>query len=435
MALCTFDNGVNQGGTGDNAYEDNTNWFDGAKPANGDSIAIEADCICSTDESAAVLSVAHSDVDNNATLTMATGGVIYVQDVNFYVRAGAEIEFNGGTIRMIRTTGAVGILHVYGTITTTANGGTIQTETNGVASGGVSIAAGCSVSGFSSAVRLLIDSSVGAAGCRVIVSDRASLKHVEINSASECTGGLFSLCEDVVAYNCGSAFNTTYGYMILRDCAAYGNSTGVNVWTGVIDAYNCEFGVGGINTTSDVRNHADKGVLRTYNCKFDSTTLLANSEDGIRWTSTAHDQDPDAWLQYQGRGHSAEPEFGAGAQGGTGTAVKCISSANCAADEPSRFRRLVGVIPIDSASDTHIDATLYIKGTNLKTAVLRIDPDGIFGTTQAYNETADGNWNQRTIPQYTLSGAAIGKVCVPIYLDITGASETWYYDTLAYTLS
>jgi len=435
MALCIFDNGVNQGGTGDNAYEDDTNWFDGAKPGNGDYISIEANCTCSTDESTNVLSGGVSHITNGNTLTITTGGKIYQGGaVEFHSDTGATFAFDGGLFRNGSSTN----LCTYGAVTCTTNGGTIE-----IADGKTWILNVGTVITGNPAARLLVKAISGTAYI-LSATTGATHKHVELEGVQ-----LQPNTELPVSFEDFDVHDTAQGMcpkdnvvVFIRNSWFHGctdgmyfeSGSGSFVFTNVVFGKDAT-GNADANTT-DLRTYkGTPGKITCNNCAFASTTNINADQYGGEIIANAYNQDPDNWRHYQGyQGHSAQPEFGDGAQGASGTAVKCISSAGCADTEIHRFRRLVATIPINTASKTEIDATLYIKGENTKTTVIRIDPDEIFGTEQHYDETADGNWHQRTIPTYTVSGS-IGKVCVPIYIDITGASETWYYDTLEYILS
>jgi len=436
--LCTFDNGA-----GGNTWETALNWDVGHAPVSGDWVSIEADCTCSTDESANVLSGGASQITAGNTLTIATNGNVYVQNQNLTIAATATLAFTGGNLRLTSTGGQF-YLYLYGGITADATANS-KIECSASGDGGVRIQwkADASIAA-NAANRLEIEGDTGASVARHDVNSfNAVVQNVNMHGQSRFYCDKTVALENCLIHDSTSGEGAIHdsGYVSARDCWFYGNTYGMEI-SGIVDCENCVFGENeaagaDANTSGDLlvaALHGGRG--RFNNCKLSSATELvfASANVPADIVMNAYDQDVDDWKEYQGIGHYATREVGAGAQGGSGTAVALVSHANCAAGDRSMFRRLVATIPLDTSSKTKIDATLYIKGTNAKTAVLRIDPDGIFGTTQAYNETADGNWNQRTIPQYTVSGS-IGKVCVPIYLDITGASETWYYDTLEYTLS
>jgi len=456
MAAKTFDNLGNGSGT----WEDGTDWDPVGVPADGDSIVIAANCNVTTnykvDRTFIQLTVNNGvtlTVDNGAdlkfdtntcdfsgNLTVKAGGTITFEDIT-ELETNGLVTLDGGTVEIVETDASLITWEAKGTgIVGTANGGTIKLVAATLDKAKF-LLTNVSITGDSNC-RIIVDGDSGASAGYVVSGGVAEFSYVDFDGTSHVappSKGTASF-DHCLFHNMGTVFELDEQFLFVRDSFIYSNTNGLKTldpsW---VEFNNVVFGktqgaVGAENEGYDV--DIDKLFGTFHNCELASTTAIQS--DGSSWRSlsfTSYDQDETDWLHYQGRGHLALPEFGAGAQGGAGTAVKCVTSANAADTDISRFRRLVGFIPA-----THGDilaVTLYIKGTNATTAKLRIDPDSIYGTTQVWNETADGNWNQRTIPNYTVnvSGGAGTKVCIPIYLDMYGASETWYYDTLDWTVS
>lgn len=440
------------------------------QPSAADTIFIEKDCTTNADHSATVF--ADLQVDAGKTLTVAsggdirfdtaatnidgkitlpTGGNIRFTNILTDVVSGGEIELDGGTLEIYNTAGGNSGLkiNVGATMTGTANVGNVG--------GDVVVNTTTTLKPRNE----LKGDIIGTAGARIVLNGAAgtqktwwgifgnvSVENVDFDQWSRLQFvvgiGLHMDVSNCLFHGANGDlpgdfwFESNSPLVTFRSCYIY-FTAGLSTLRDMVSArfFDCVFGetegaAPAANTQDLISYWAH---LNFHNCLFSSPTFLGSDTTGGELISTSHDQDERDWRHYQNVGHYALPEFGAGAQGGSGAAVKCLTSSLAADTNGERFRRLVAVIPA-----THgdlIDVTLYIKGTASNTAVLRIDPDSIYGTTQAYNETADGAWNQRTIPQYTVnvSGGAGTKVAIPIYLDMTGASETWYYDTLDWTIS
>lgn len=459
MAVKTFDN---QGGAGDGTWAGNggANWDPVNVPIDNDTIVIAADCNVSTNYSG--LTFEQLTVNGGKTLTIAsgadirfdtnnsdftgdlvieTGGIIYFTDI-LELETNGTVTFDGGTLVITETDSSSTRWEVRGTgIVSTANGGTIKLVCDTINLAALFFNDG-TLTG-NSASRIIVDGDSGLAKGTVTLRVNQNVTNVDFDGVSkvQLLGVTIPISLDnCLFHNCDSALPLDEDWLILSDSWVYDNTNGITVLDlSHVDLRNVVFGENEAagsapNSGFDLGINSLTGQL--HNCKLSSTTPISGGGSaGTALSMTSYDQDETDWREYQGRGHLAQPEFGAGAQGGSGTAVKCTASANAADTDTSRFLRLVAVIPA-----THgdvIDATLYLKGTNLETSQLHIDPDGVYGITQVWNETADGSFNQRTIPSYTVSvsGGAGTKVAVPIYLDITGANEVWYYDTLDWTIS
>jgi hypothetical protein len=460
MAVKTFDNLGNGSGT----WEDGTDWDPVNVPVDNDTIVINENCSVSTDYSDRTfedLDVANgktltvqnggdvrfdtaANVSLLGSLTIETGGNAYFTDCGYLRSTGGTITLDGGTLWIVETDNTVMYLELRGgtTVVGTANGGTIKLSAANLQKAYIyANQTGANIIG-DSGNRLVIE-DVGAAKSYLNLSDTNILvQNIEFDGLYEirAEGAAFDNC---LVHSGTDGLVATREKLTIRDSFIYGNS-GIGLKSFSVtqyayaDLHNVVFGetagaVGSDNVGGDI--DLDSLAGHAHNCKLSSTIPFAAQTATANLTFDSYDQDEADWRQYQGAGHLAQAESGAGAQGGSGTAVKCVSSASCADNDYARFRRLVAVIPA-----THgdlIDVTLQTRGTNTKTATLRIDPDGIYGATQSLGITADGTWNLRTIPQYTvnLSGGAGAMAGIPIYLDMTGASETWFYDTLDWTIT
>jgi hypothetical protein len=463
MAVNRFLNGV-----GGNTWETAGNWDLGHVPIDNETIRISVNCNVSTDysdrtfegltvDAAVTLTVASggdirfdtaASVSLTGSLTIETGGNAYFTDCGYLRSTGGTITLDGGTLWIVETDNSLMYLDARGNgIVGTANGGTIKlSATNALK---VYIASNAQNYIGNSGNRLVVEGDAGAQTTYANFVTTTRLENIDFDSLSYLQLGPVAI-DNCLIHGGTDGVRAVRSRLHIRNTFIYGHSgyglkSISNAQYAYVRLHKVVFGetegqVGSENTTADIDLPGLAGV--GHDCKLASTTPVSFSGGplaGTNFSFTSYDQDEADWRDYQDLEHYAQAESGAGAQGGSGTAVKCVSSASAADNNWARFRRLVAVIPA-----THgdlIDATLYIKGTNTKTATLRatlrIDPDSIYGTTQSYAETADGNWNQRTIPQYTvnLSGGVGAQAAIPIYLDMTGASETWYYDTLDWTIS
>lgn len=459
MAVKTFDN---QGGAGDGTWAGNggANWDPVNVPIDNDTVVIAADCSVSTNysgrtfeqltvNSGKTLTIASGgDIrfDTNVSdftgdLTIETGGIIYFTDI-LELETNGVVSLDGGTIVITEADSSPIRWEVRGTgIVSTANGGTIKLVCSVINLATLFFNDGALTG--NSASRIIVDGDSGLAKGLVSLLGNQNVTNVDFDGVSKIdlpgVSTPISL-DNCLFHNCDSVFPLDEDWLIISNSWIYSNTNGITVEDlSHIDLRNVVFGENEAagsaeNTGFDIELNSLTGQM--HNCKLSSTTPISiGGSELTTVTMTSYDQDETDWREYQGRGHLAQPEFDGGPAGAGDTAVKCTASASAADNNGSRFLRLVAVIPA-----THgdvIDVTLYLKGTNLDTSKLHIDPDGVYGTTQVWNETADGSYNQRTIPSYTVSvsGGAGTKVSVPIYLDITGANEVWYYDTLDWTIS
>lgn len=458
--MATFDN---QGGLGDGTWEDANNWEPVGVPGNGAVVTIDADCVVSTDYSA--IAFAGFTINAGKTLTPSTGAIIrFYNSANVY----GTVDLDGGEIRFVHSgSGAADTFHIRpgGKMVGT---GTFSFDVAGVGKAYISIW----YTGY-----ILADSAYSIAitnigfvqgGVIQMYGEGAYIKWVDIQDCMRIyyTRGIGKLigCKIHATTETpyGTGFWSTAGaWLIAEDCYIYNVERGITGSgnQGRLILRNCVFGKDELGNaapnTSDIRFYRDSSFsLYCYNVEFASTLFLSVNQVGglggrlcfFEFRSNVHDKDPEQWYHYEGQItiqgaysevtasiNRAMPELGAGAQGGSGTAVKCMTSPYAATGPGLEYMRLVAVIP---ASDGDvIDATLYIKGTDTKTCTIYIDPFGMFGTTQSYAETADGNWNQRTIPQYTANTGGGEKIAVPIYIKFDGATETWFYDSLGWQIT
>ena len=96
-------------------------------------------------------------------------------------------------------------------------------------------------------------------------------------------------------------------------------------------------------------------------------------------------------------------------------------------------------VPNTTVLFTLKDSVGAIKGTATKTCRLYVDPESHYGTgtdsSGDADETADGSYQTVTAAQYTVNTAADDTMGIPVVVRFTGASETWYIDTLSVTVS
>lgn len=444
--LCTFDN---NGGAGDGMWDTATNW-DGVVPneipEDGDWVKISANCTCDTDESAAVLSGGNSVVDADMTLTMATGGHIKFQDRDTTVAATAVLAFDGGTITQKATTTTARYLRLA-IVTCTANGGTINLPSDTAEKSYLYIATvSASIVGHSSN-RIIVDGSGGTSWGYVYIytSDGAVIRSFEFKNMNRI---LCSTCDGVLFDDCiMHTFRGTYG-MRFTSCQAqfkdsYIYNAGSAIANGAImleysdvHAYDLVLGKDELENSSanGTDLYAGRGAgFIGRNCSLASATpvgIVSGNNCRIAIVSTGHNQVKDAFKCWYGRGHTVETE----ASGQAGNGMKLVSNVVATDTDFSRLRYLIGTIPATHGNT--INVTVYVKGTTGKTCTLRIDPESIYGTTQEKSVAGStGNWVQETIPQYTVNTEAGLKHAIPVYIDVVGASETWYVDTFAATVT
>jgi len=412
-----------------------------AKPVDTDWIKISANCLCTTDESANVLRGGDSVVDAGVTVTMATGGHIKVQDRALTFDATAVLAFDGGTITFKHVATAKNFYVKM--ITGTVNAGTINLPSNSLGAACLrSTVAGTSWIGNSVAHRIKIDGSGGTSLGRVyfVYTHGSVYSYLEFMNLSYTTADGRGLLFDGVIFH---DFPSGYDFMTLnsavvclRNCYFYNagvSVTALRLSGSHVEIINTVFGkneVGGASANGVDICNASFGRVSAINSIFASPTpvsFMANAVGSVM--SNAHGQVKDAFKTWQGIGHTVESTSG----GQTGNCVKFITSSGAADTDAARLRYLIGTIPAMHANT--IDVTVYVKGTTGKTCYLRIDPDSIYGTTQekAVAGSTD-NWVQETIPQYTVNTGAGLKHAVPVYIDVTGATETWWADTLEATI-
>ena len=436
MAVRTFSATVT------NKYELAGNWD--TPPGAGDSIVIAANCLCDTDESGTVL--AGVTVNANISLTMATGGHVKSQDVAIIQTAGTGgLVFDGGEFTH-STTGATAYAMTVNSITTTANGGTLHLPSAQAEKSNLVVSSDGSVSGFSAAVRLTIDGSGGASAGVVNLQFRSLLKWANVTGcarvmANYVCGAMVQGClihdwpaggsgcglyvngrafvRDSWVYNAG--VNTTYGGMALR---------GIIYCTNVVFG-KTEAGVPSSNVRDLISVGGTEGRVILHNCELASATPVeVHANSLVEVISTAHNKIKNSFMCWFGRGHTVETD----AAGQSGAGLKFITVAAIDDTESERLRYLLAMIP--ATHGDQIDVTVWVKNAASKTCRLIIDPDSIFGTTQ--NQTgavASADWEQRTIPAYTVNTTAGFKQTIPVCIDLYGASETWYADSMAVTIT
>jgi len=440
--LCTFDN---NGGAGDGIWDTAINWTGAVPdeiPEDGDSVKLSANCTCDSDESAAVLSGGDSTVDANVTLTMATGGHIKFQDRSFVFNTTAVLAFDGGVITF-KTTGATAKIMGVKTMTGTAAGGTLNLPSDTANKSELYWGGAVSWIGNSTAHRIKIDGSGGTANGYVSIQygGGSVVNYIEFANLGkiEVVWGLvaFRYC---IAYGfiaAGYGFYLSGGSMSLRDTYVYNADSAclgaVTLVNGYLFASNLICGKTEADAASgnviDILASGGSTVFADlYNCKLESTTPVSvGSGAYTHIISNAHGQVKDTFRAWYGRGHTVE--FTDSGQTGNGLVLITSSAAGIDSDY-ARLRYCIGILPAKHG-DT-IDATVYVENAASKTCRVIIDPDSLFGTTQNQSgAVASVNWEQRTIPTYTVNTTAGKKHAIPVYIDLYGASETWYVDTMA----
>ena len=467
-AADVFDNGVNQGGTGDNDWDDDTNWFDGSKPVAADTVQISADCHTNADYSATVFADLEIDAgdtltvqnggdirfDTNAmniagTLVVQAGGAFQFSNVACTVAVGGTITMDGGTINLVRTA-ATTYLVVQGTVTTTANGGTINLSANAADDCYVAIGAAGSVTGFSAAVRLAVDTTVGANPTFGVYLEFATARAKWLNilgKTSHCmltyTGGRVESCilRGVDASNKAAAgIYNQGGTAWLSGCILYHCTYGLHSYAGDTEFVGCTFGQTELGAaaanTYDLFCSVGQRRLRLSNCLLASATELSwNNAVPSTVISTAHDQDKtdfkiwdvhpgyDVWHVIAGESTIVHT--------GGGKAVSFVTASDTSTDERYRLRFPIALWPA-THGDT-IDATVWVRTTNNTNKIkIIVDPDSIYGTTQEIEVTsaAADTYELATVPQYTVNTGAGIKSVIPIVVQIEEASKTWYVDDL-----
>lgn len=471
MAALVFDNGVNQGGTGDNNWDDDTNWFAGTKPADNDDVQISADCHVSGDYSGFIMETLLIDVGDtltvqngadirfdtdagtiNGTLVVQTGGAVQLSDVTWTVTVTTgTITMDGGTINLVRV-GATTILLVNGTITTTANGGTINNNANANDGAYVQLGISASVSGFSAAVRLAINTTGGANKTHGLRLSGTGARVKWVNVLGKADSYAFYItarqgCEisGCIARGADGANLLAAGYYgsltrhFLRDSYAYWCVSGMTMLGGQFFVTNCTFGqteVGGAAANTQdmlLSNYAAYIVHR--NCLFASPTELATVSASGEIVSTAHDNDKNNWKWWRTHRSSGVWHLIAGEgtvlHTGGGKAISFATASDTTSAENLRLRFPVALWPA-THGDT-IDVTLWVRTTNNTNKVkVIVDPDGTYGTPQEIEVTsaAADTYELVTVPQYTVNTSAGVKSVIPIVVQIEEASKTWYADDL-----
>lgn len=445
MAALAFDN---NGGGGDNIYDTNTNWIGNVVPVTGDSAIMAADATCDSDESGNVLIA--MTINAGVTLTVSTGGTIYVEDGDVIPATGSPggvLNFDGGTFRATATTNTDRdiklLISTVPQITATANGGTLEMDSQS-GSNNVQIETQNSTSLYAQIVgdpASRLDIVAVTNPVRVFADEgQIDISHVHFDGVS--------IVEDkarVKLTNC-IIENVTTGITVttltaLVNSYIYGTTQGLSLQGGKVEADGTVFGeteaaVPDPNTTADILVTAQVGRGELTNCKLSSSTpLRANRGWGtIELTSERHDQEAGEWARWFGSGiNKLSPEDGAGAHGGSGRATKIETAAGLGVTGIPPL--LVEVARFAANQDDVVDVTIYVKGTNGKTGTIHLDPYSIFGTTQKFDFTATGSYVQLTISTYTVSIGAGFNAAIPVYFETDEASEVFFVDTLEAVLT
>ncbi len=432
------------GGGGNSNWSSTTPGFTAAaKPVSGDVVVLEAACECDTDESGA-------DLDGLTTgafkLTITTGGTIDVKNSDITQSASGEIEMDGGTLNHIEDDAGAHYLDVYEAISSTANGGTINLSCATAEKIWMRVQANSVSIEGNAASRLKIDAGAGANPARmlyVLSRTYCTFKNLDLDGFEDglwLQGGTGHIVDNCLMHGGTDGIYLTGDHIIVRDSWVYANANGIRAAGGWVTCFDVIFGENEVpaaaqNTTADINTTAAGAQLDLYNCKLASNTEVTGygASIPVRVISTAHDQDENTFKDWIGIGHTVETNV---AQAESDACWKIVTVAGTDATETKRCRVLVKPVP---ASDGDVlDITLRVKGTNTKEMTLRVDPDSICGTAKASaTHTADGNWNTVTAAQYTvaLGPGAGGDCAVPVYVDMEGASEDWYIETLTVTRS
>jgi len=388
MAVKTFDN---QGGAGNGLWETGANW-DPDAPGDNDTIVIAADCNVSTDYSA--ITFEQLTVNSGKTLTIDTDadirfdtntcdfpgellikGYITFTDIT-ELETNGTVTIDGGTISIVETDDSLARWEMrYHNIVGTANGGMIKLVAAHLDKAQLQLNPGNILA--DSGNRLIVDGDSGANQGYVLLYADSRFENVDFDGVSNIDTSANDVSfENCLLHNMGTALHPDSAHVEIESCFIYDNTIGLDpedpcniICRNTVFSEN-EYQDKHENTSYDLSLDGCNGVF--HNCLFSSTTPFDTISQPVFATFTAYQQDETDWLSYQGVGHYAQPEFGAGAQGGSGTAVKCTVGGTGEDTLLGRFRRLVAVIP--ATHGDKIDVTLYLKGTNTKTAVLRIDP-------------------------------------------------------------
>jgi len=438
MADKVFDN---NGGAGDGYWSTAANWDPEGVPATGDTVQISADCVCNSDESAKLL--AGFTIDADKTLTMASGGHVYVRNANGTING--TLAFDGGTFSFEQPNGGS---HVYldigatGTITGSASGGTLKliAYNSTFATLRINNVDGRAVLGNSSS-RLVIDGGSGNKEGDVQIAGLSvgfRAENVDFNGIYriQSFGSLFTL-DNCLIRNTPHSGVYFYGGggVILRDCQIDNCGVGGNYGaivadngTAVVKAYNTTF------SQSDDRDVTirDDGALSAYfvGCSFSSTPEVEfEAQSFADIVSIAHDKDYNHWKEWVGVGHTVERETGVVYSGDC--SAKLVSSANCSDTLRERFRWLAGFIPMVKDDVVYVRPYVRQAGASGGVIKLQVDPDGVFGAsaTRTHTISQQDTWEPMTPVPYTATNGASGdKYMVPVYFLIETPSLTFYVD-------
>ena len=466
MAVRTFS------ATIDNTWHTAGNWD--VAPGAADDCVIAADCVASTDLSGTVY--ASLTVNNAITLTVAnnaqlvfsgtasaitgtllvqTGGAITFTDMTCTVTVTTgTITMDGGTLNLVRAA-ATTILLVNGTVTTTANGGTINNNANANNGVYVQIGTGGSISGFSAAVLLLIDGTAGANYTKGIYASAVSgvtIQWVDVLNKTAGIGFHITVCLGGRGLGCiargadganlqGSAYRIESSRFWLRDSYGYFGDRGIRATSSVVVATNCTFGQTPASApaanTHDIRSLSYPSHIVLRGCLLASATELGTGTSALV-ISTATDGDESAtgvkiWDCHPGADiwHLIAGE-GTVLHTGGGKAVSFVTANDTSTDENKRLRFPVALWP--AVHGDTLDVTLWVRTTNNTNKIkVIVDPDSIFGTTQEIEVTAAAadTYELATVPQYTVNTSAGVKSVIPIVVQIEEATKTWYVDDLS----
>lgn len=450
MANIVFDNI----GDGDGEWGTAANWAGGVKPTAIDSFQISANCNCNETAPAANEFGANCTVDAAITLTMDGAGAVLLKNIDLTFGAASVLAFDGGVLSLEETDSAMHDINMSCNVTTTANGGTIILKGAHAAwNMGARIeyrADGYSFAG-NAAARLLIDGTGGAAyglflSQRPLTIANVDFDQVQVAAQAMNVIGTNSLFHDIATNGQACLLIGAAAWVSLRDCFLYnsGNASyGVQfVAPSFLTCENVVFGkteapAGSENGSGDIyvpgySVSGQIGHVRLHNCELASTTQVASAVEGYPdIVSTADDQVTDQFKIWER--HGGVITTNAAGQAGNGLTLTTGALPGAADTDWYRMRHLLALIP--AVHGDTIDVTVYSKAAGGVGGTLRIDPDSIYGTIQTVATTGgDGNWNQETIPQYTVNTGAGEKHLIPVYLDITSSAISVQIDTLAATV-